>query len=838
MYAHLSEMTLTSCRFSLEVAFEDVIAARNQSFALSNQLKTLIALEAGKGCTRALSPMPVRLEPQYQSFSELSLHAQPMGAGHVVESGFDWRRWVRFRLWISTDQKFDWVRCESFLKQLACVENRIGFEITGNRASIEISLLCHRRDVPFVHIAFSAQFASCRLMSAKTPMLHELNEHSQPVQFHDFHPPPPYHHPLSTFEELRTSPLEPLLCALHEVRPPAIGFYQCLFEPTSPGHDWRRNLQCLHDLEYSWGLQSENQIPTPYPQQSPSNDLHSRARQVDEKAHNDKPLFACAIRIGLIGRNDYDEAYLRALRTCMGLFLHGGRSLERLCHKDYEDMLNHEAQTKMICQGRVYRPGFLLNSRELCGFAHVFCTSMLEDREISLNTLHTLPLKQSAPTRGTCVGVSEFGDRQDPVFISQATRECATHIVASSGMGKSTVMMNMFLQDIQEGIGAVFIDAHGDSIEQLMRMIPTHLQDKCVHFDPGNPDWIPLWNPLHVPKGGDAYRMADDLLSALERVSKDWGDRLAHVLRNGLIGLSYLPQQTLLDLYQLVRQKSSQSDELRKRIVDAAIDEPVRAFWDRDFLKDYREADLASPKHKLHKLIAGGSVSLMLSQPRSVIQFRQIMDEGKILLVDLSRVGAETRETLGSLMLTLFMMAAISRSDTAASKRKPFSIFADEAHLFVSADAIENIVAQARKFRVSLCIAHQYLKQFKSSQIDALSTVGSTILGRLDKRDSQYFSKDLQDLVNPADLISLKPYEMIARIGSEIVRLKTTPLPSATHDGSRIVERSRQAYCARAGDIRLALNSRGKKHQPRGTEAAPNDNAFGFTQADLAYDEF
>jgi len=228
----------------------------------------------------------------------------------------------------------------------------------------------------------------------------------------------------------------------------------------------------------------------------------------------------------------------------------------------------------------------------------------------------------------------------------------------------------------------------------------------------------------------------------------------------------------------------------------------------------------------------------MLSQSDSAIQFRQIMDEGLVLFVDLSSLGSEMREILGSLILTLFMMSALSRSDQAPQDRKPFSVFADEAHLFVSADAIENIIAQARKFQMSICIAHQYLRQFKLEQVDALSTVGATILGRLDKRDSHHFSKDLQDLVEPKELIRLRPFEMIARIGTDIVRIQTERIRAADNQEKvqRIIESSRRRYCKKADEVRRFLERR--SGQSTGHPAVKKTHSINFALQDLAFDEY
>ena len=171
-------------------------------------------------------------------------------------------------------------------------------------------------------------------------------------------------------------------------------------------------------------------------------------------------------------------------------------------------------------------------------------------------------------------------------------------------------------------------------------------------------------------------------------------------------------------------------------------------------------------------------------------------------------------------------------------KREPCSLVVDEAHRVVSADAIENIITQARKFRVNLTIAHPYLSQFgPARRVDALSTMGCTLIGHMDKRDSEYFAKDCQDMLDPVDIMRLKPFEVIAKIGNDVVRVKTAEprKPVATDGGQAIIDASRALYCRRAEDIRASLSAR----QDRWGEAFTPLAAEGeFTEEELKYDEF
>jgi len=267
-----------------------------------------------------------------------------------------------------------------------------------------------------------------------------------------------------------------------------------------------------------------------------------------------------------------------------------------------------------------------------------------------------------------------------------------------------------------------------------------------------------------------------------------------------------------MDIYNLLRLRTPESEQLRERILAVVQDDPVKKFFETDYLKYYTESDLRTPKHTVAKLLSAGNVSLMLSQPESLIDLRQIMDEGMILLVDLSDLGDEVREILGSLILASLFMSALGRSRTTSEKAMPFSVFIDGSHLYVSPDTIENIIMQGRRFGINLCLAHQYLKQFQTERTDVLSTVGCTIVGRLDKDDSLFFANALQGKIEPEEIMALGRFEMIARIGSEIVRFKTLPPPAPRDgcNGGEIVEESRRRYCRPAAEVRQMIAKRSR----------------------------
>ncbi|VGO13469.1 hypothetical protein PDESU_02026 [Pontiella desulfatans] len=803
----------------------------------AKKLMSLLSMEIAKGCSPKIEVEPVRLEPCYALFGVEDNTEQSTAIPEVpIVSG----EWIRLRIWVSPEQKCDWNRSEILLKSMASLTHRVAFEISGNMQSITIGLLVHKADAYVLSTIFRGLFECSEVTVDREPLLECVDRgRDTRIYLADYYPDPPYSHLLTSYEELNSPTFMSLIQALSQIPASDIGFYQCVFQPVTATNDWHRNVKRLLDLEYEINLHGLYSLGRRIMQQAPSGDLRSMASDVEMKAHNDRPFFNVAARIGVITGKPHPPPTLLAVMAFMNLYQHGGRPLRHVGDREYRKAFTDLDMLRMIQRGTVYRPGFLVNSRELVGLAHLFHAKLVEQRRLPLAALETLPVRDQSLHSGTYIGDSRYAGEKQRVCIPEDIRSRSTHILSAAGMGKSTVLLNMLRQDIEEGGGAVFIDIHGDAVKQALTIIPDELRHRTIYFNPGDPDWVPLWNPLTLDAGENIYRRADDIVGALRRVFSDWGDRLEHVIRNGLIGLSYLKHASLLDLYCLVRQGSSESEELRRMIVEAAQDEPVKKFWQHDFLKDYRKTDLQAPKHKLSKLVSAGNVSLMLSQSENRISFRRIMDEGMILLVDLSSVGNDAGEILGAFMLSLFLNAAMSRSDTPIEQRKRFSIFADEAHRFVAANALENIIVQARKFGINLCLAHQYLSQFGTRQVDALSTAGTTILGKADKRDSQFFAKDMQDLVDPKDIMKLEKYEMIVRIGKEVVRMETRPPPEAeSGDWRAILENTHQNYCMPVDAVRKGLARRSERWNSPFRDLSADEMGWSFTEEDLAYEEF
>ena len=812
-------------------------------YMVEARAQALTAAEVSKGCDGRVFPFPVALEPAFNPIMVtkdlMALQDRPWW---VFESPPEQQELVRHRVWLSPDQPFNWNCLELFIKQLSLVSHRVGLEITGNRESLSITLLCHRNDVPFVATAFLSKLKFCRLsLAAEKSVFDAEPEVWENVGFYDYFPPPPYSHLLTRPDELHTSPYEALVTAMANIPPPATGIYQVLFQPVSAAHNWHRNIEVLTDLEYMVKLLSNAGHTQRYAQQAPSGALGQMAGNVETKAHNDKPFYTVVFRVAVVGLDDDRQDYLQSLGVFSSLFQHGGRPLSFITQSQYKSVLSTEQIRQMFLLGLTYRPGSLVNSAELTGLVHFPDASIAEQLETDIDQVETLTvLVNNRLSEGTPIGTITVAGRETTVCIPQELRCCGTHLVGKPGRGKSTVEERMIIDDIQKGHGVAVVDPHHDLIDRLLSLIPQEDISRVIYFNPADPDWVPLWNPMQRIAGQDIGRITADLISVLKSFVSGWGDRMEHLFRQSFRGLLHLQGTCLRDVYDILCD-SDESKEIRKLVLEVTQDGMARHFWKQE-IDEYRPDELGPPKNKLSKLLLSNTtVSLMFSQTQSAFNFRRIMDDGMIFLADLSSsLGKEVTQVIGGFIVALMHISALSRSDLPREDRRPFHIYLDEAYRFVT-DSLEEIITEAPKYGVSLTLAHQFLQQFDTKKIHALGSIGTTIVFNVDSGDASYLSKGFKNRVKIDDFVNLERGEAIVRCGTEIAKIKTLgPLEIPEKNfKDRIIAESRKKYCMPASEVHRIIEQRrdraNKPFAPLGVVADNRKKAF--LPGEFQYDE-
>lgn len=357
----------------------------------------------------------------------------------------------------------------------------------------------------------------------------------------------------------------------------------------------------------------------------------------------------------------------------------------------------------------------------------------------------------------TAIGqINHRGDRRR-FGIKRGDRFLHVHIIGKTGVGKSTLLESMARQDIVAGNGLALIDPHGDLVERLFRELPESRLDDIVYLNAADPAQPYGYNPLHAVAYDHIPLAASGLLEVFKKMWADaWGVRMEHILRNCLYALLEQKNATLSDIPKLFRDKA-----YRKELASGLRNDAVRLFWLQEFERyslGYRADGVASIQNKVGAFLADPVMRRIVTEPREPISLRRIMDQGKILLVNLAkgRIGDDSSALLGGLLVTTIGLAAYSRADTPPEQRRDFFLYVDEFQNFTTL-AVANMLSELRKYRVGTTMAHQYLHQLEPDIRHAvLGNVGTLISFRVGAEDAGYVSREFDERFEPSDLLNLQ----------------------------------------------------------------------------------
>lgn len=354
------------------------------------------------------------------------------------------------------------------------------------------------------------------------------------------------------------------------------------------------------------------------------------------------------------------------------------------------------------------------------------------------------------------LGETTFHRRYQRFGIRQHDRLSHVYILGKTGVGKSTLIESLAVQDLREGRGFALIDPHGDLAERVRDAAVPILGRRLTYLDAADPMQPFGYNPLRRVRDDRIPLAASGFLDALKKLWPDaWGVRMEHVLRNSLFALLERDGSTLPDILRLY------SDEaFRKTTARGVRNAVVRRFWTHEFANypDRLKAEAVAPiQNKLGALLTDPRLYRVLVAPEQPISFRRIMDEGGALVVNLAkgRLGEDSATLLGGLIASTIGLAALSRADAPVGMRRPFFLYIDEFQSFTTL-AFVNMLAELRKYGVGLTLAHQHLHQLDTEVRHAvLGNVGTTISFRVGPEDAGVVAKELQPTFDVLDLINL-----------------------------------------------------------------------------------
>lgn len=396
---------------------------------------------------------------------------------------------------------------------------------------------------------------------------------------------------------------------------------------------------------------------------------------------------------------------------------------------------------------------------------------------------------------------TEFKNQETIFGIKTEDRRKHIYIIGKTGAGKSTLIANMSIDDIRKNRGLGIIDPHGDLSETILDYIPNRRVNDVVYLEPFDLERPFSLNVLEVKNKQQKDLVASGIVSIFYKLYKDsWGPRLKYILRNVILTLLEIENATLVDILSLLAHQ-----DYRKKVISQLKDPILRAFWEKEFAKmpDRLKAEAISPiQNKVGQFVTSKMIRNIIGKAKSTVNLQQIMDEGKILILNLSqgKLGEDNASLLGAMIITQIQLSSMNRSFQKEEERRDFFLYVDEFQNFATASFIK-ILSEARKYRLSLTLTNQYIDQLDEAVSKAIfGNVGTLISFVLGARDAYLLTREFGKIYTENDLVSLGKHEIVLKLSidgmtSSPFPAKTLPLPVLKNENrEKIIRLSKEKY--------------------------------------------
>lgn len=565
----------------------------------------------------------------------------------------------------------------------------------------------------------------------------------------------------------------------------------------------------------------------------------TRIAEAEKKAT--KLGYEVKIRLAYLGENQ-TNAKLR-MQALVGTFkqfnstnLNGFKPIKAAYGKEFLEKYRRRA---------FFGEGFILNIEELASVFHLPHTNV-ETPNIVWASAKTaeppskLPVLTGSDTNDdqiSAFGVTNFRGINHQFGMLRYDRSRHVYIIGQTGAGKSGLLELFALSDIFHNQGYAIIDPHGDFAINNMKFIPGSRLNDVVYFNPADTAYPLGFNPLEVTNPNQKTNISSEVIGVLKRMfGESWGPRLEYILRYTILALLDRPETTMLDITRMLTDKT-----FRKETLGYCRDTVVLQFWNVEFASwnDKFVAEAVAPVlNKVGAFTANPIIRNIIGQPKSTFNIRQIMDEGKILIVNLSKglIGEDNAAILGSFLVTKIQLAAMSRSDIPDIRdRRPFYLYVDEFQNFAT-DSFATILSEARKYGLNLTVANQYISQMNETVRDAVfGNVGTMISFRVSADDAPILAKQFEPNFESVDLLQMHNRNFVINmvIGGEktpAFSARTLELPPSQADNTlHIIEHSRRMYSRSREDVEKEINA-AIMPQPQPQKQAPRPAAQPITR--------
>ncbi|MBI1971450.1 MAG: type IV secretion system DNA-binding domain-containing protein [Candidatus Wildermuthbacteria bacterium] len=417
-------------------------------------------------------------------------------------------------------------------------------------------------------------------------------------------------------------------------------------------------------------------------------------------------------------------------------------------------------------------------------------------------------------------GETNFRNIRKKFGIKLDDRRRHFYVVGKTGMGKTVMLKNMAIQDIQAGHGIGFIDPHGEAAQELLDFVPENRIKDVIYFDPGDIDYPIAFNVMEEVNPENRHIVVSGIMSVFKKIFgvEVWSARMEYILNYAILALLEYPGSTLLGINRLLA-----DIEYRKTVVDKVKDPVVKAFWLQEYARytqRYEVEATAAIQNKVGQFISNPLLRNIIGQVRSSIDMRDVMDNQKILIANLSKgkIGEDSSRLLGGLLSTKLQLAAMSRIDIPEEQRKDFFLYIDEFQNFAS-ESFANILSEARKYRLALILGHQYIAQLGTTEDTKMreavfGNVGTLVVFRIGPEDAEFLENEFAPEFTPLDLVNLGKYNIYVKLMIDGLAsrpfsawtLSPIPRPEVLYT-EKIIQHSRQQYSTSRKEVEAKITA-------------------------------
>lgn len=693
---------------------------------------------------------------------------------------------------------------------------QLSFEITAINKQIGFYIWLPGYLVSYIEEQVYAQYPSVQISEIEDYMTHG-NEYKNHIytdlvlQANDVLP-------IKTFPSFEVDPLAAITASLAKLDENERSVIQFLIRPAYDS--WYKKSQ-----KYIASLQSGTSFGglaralvsgtdgTPQAKQISPMD-QARIKASEEKSQ--KLAYEMKIRVIYEGNVSAPEANMRLQAIVASFKQFNSTNLNGFTSKKIHSFVTgHNILSDRIFVGN----GFVCNIEELASLYHLPHTNV-ETPFLKWATARTaeppanLPIVSQAgydPSQVSPVAVTNFRGGNTSFGLPRSDRGRHLYIIGQTGVGKSGLLELLTISDIHSPYGFAVIDPHGDYAINTLRRIPANRLDDVVYFNPADTAFPIAFNPMEVNDPNLKTHTASELIGVLKRMFDSWGPRLEYILRYTLLALLDFPDSTMLDITRMLTEKS-----FRNKVLSFVADPVVKNFWTVEFASwndKFATEAVAPVLNKVGAFTANPIVRNIVGQPKSSFSIRSIMDERKILIVNLSRglVGEDNAALLGSLLVTKMQLAAMSRADIDnVNDRTPFYLYVDEFQNFAT-DSFATILSEARKYGLCLTVANQYIAQMTQEVRDAVfGNVGSMVAFRMGADDARIMQRYFEPKFEEYDLVHMHNRNFVISLtiaGEKAQAFSATSLNLPPIDDmsqkqyQAIVEHSRQKYAKELSQV-------------------------------------